>query len=99
MLTNFECFKRFHKEKIEFANNQNLKDEDTRLLTNFFHLQNTYLSFMDYNDDNSDNGINAENYFIVNSSNGKSKVSIQDYFKYLEILNPNFAVIPFEYVI
>lgn len=54
---------------------------------------------MDYNDDNSDNGINAENMLIVNSSNGKSKVSIQDYLKFLDILNPNVAVMPFEYVI
>jgi hypothetical protein len=93
-----ESFKRFHKEKIESVNNQNLKDEDTRLLTKFFHLNKTYLSFMDYNDDNSYNGINSENYLMVNSSTGKSKVSIQDYLKFLEILNPNFAVMPFEYV-
>ncbi len=53
---------------------------------------------MDFNSDNLDNGINAENFFIVNSSNGKSKVSIQDYLNYLQILNPNVAVMPFEYV-
>jgi len=93
-----ECFKKFQKEKIETTNTLNSSEEETRLLTKFFHLNKTYLSFIDYNQDNSDNGINSENFLLVNSTTGKSKVSIQDYLKYLEILNPNIAEIPFEFV-
>jgi hypothetical protein len=98
LLTNIDIFTKFHKEKIELLNHKNLCDEDTRLLTKFFMLDKTYLSFMDFNDDNNDNGINAENLLIVNSSNGKSKISVQDYVKFLDVLNPNVAEMPFEYV-
>lgn len=94
-----ETFNRFYSNKNDFFKvDSSPKETETRLLTNFFNLSKTYLSFIDYNDDNSENGINNEKFLIVNSSSGKSKVLIEDYVRHLSILKPDTAVIPFEYV-
>lgn len=92
-----ECFPKY-LDSLEL----NIEDESTqdrnRVLTKFFNLKNTYLSFMDYNEDNNDNGVNDDDTLIINSTTGKTKVSIQDYVKNLKILDPDVAVMPFEYV-
>jgi hypothetical protein len=78
-------------------NNNSIKTEE-RIISKFFNLKNTYLSFIDCNDDNDENGTNNEKYLILNASNGKSKILISEFAEDLNILNPNVAILPFEYV-
>ena len=57
-----ETFKKFHEKKIK------INPVEERLLTKFFNLKNTYLSFLDSNDDNDENGTSNEKYLIVNAA-------------------------------
>lgn len=86
-----ETLRKFNEKKMQ-------NNPPERLLSKFFKLKNTYLSFIDCNDDNDDNGTNNEKYLIVNASNGKSKVSISQFSEDLKMLKPNVAVLPYEYV-
>ena len=94
-----KTLRKFHEIKMnKNKNNEEEEIERERLLSKFFNLKNTYLSFIDSNEDNDENGTNNEKYLIVNATNGKSKVSISEFVEDLKILNPNVAVLPFEYV-
>ena len=53
------------------------------------------LNFTEYN---NDFGIGEENSFYVQSNTGKVKITIEQYLKYINYLNPQFIVCPFEFI-
>ena len=85
LINYLDIFTEYHKRNPEAKN----------LLTDYFKQDNIYLGFTDYLDDL---GANDEHSYLVNSSTGKSKITDSEYLKYLVMLNPKYAVIPFEYV-
>ena len=69
--------------------------KEKRVLNSYLKLSNIILGFGDYNPDYGSNDL--ETYFI-NSNTGKVKITLKEYIKYLFILNPQYALVPFEYV-
>ena len=69
--------------------------KEKRVLNSYLKLPNIILDFGDYNPDYGSNDL--ETYFI-NSNTGKVKITLKEYIKYLFILNPQYALVPFEYV-
>jgi hypothetical protein len=69
--------------------------KEKKVLNNYLKIPNIILGFGDYNSDYGSNDL--ETYFI-NSNTGKVKITLKEYIKYLFILNPQYAIIPFEYV-
>jgi len=69
--------------------------KEKRVLNSYLKLSNIILGFGDYNPDYGSNDL--ETYFI-NSNTGKVKITLKEYIKYLFIMNPQYAVVPFEYV-
>ena len=69
--------------------------KEKRVLNSYLKLPNIILGFGDYNPDYGSNDL--ETYFI-NSNTGKVKITLKEYIKYLFILNPQYTIVPFEYV-
>ena len=69
--------------------------KEKRVLNSYLKLSNIILGFGDYNPDYGSNDL--ETYFI-NSNTGKVKITLKEYIKYLFIMNPQYALVPFEYV-
>ena len=69
--------------------------KEKRILNSYLKLSNIILGFGDYNPDYGSNDL--ETYFI-NSNTGKVKITLKEYIKYLFILNPQYTIVPFEYV-
>ena len=69
--------------------------KEKKVLNNYLKISNIILGFGDYYSDYGSNDL--ETYFI-NSNTGKVKITHKEYIKYLFILNPQYAIIPFEYV-
>ena len=69
--------------------------KEKRVLNSYLKLSNIILGFGDYNPDYGSNDL--ETYFI-NSNTGKVKITLKEYIKYLFILNPQYTIVPFEYV-
>lgn len=72
-----------------------LHSNSKRILNDYFQLDSIYLGFTEYL---SDYGCGEENTFFVQTNTGKGKVTSQEYLKYITIFNPEYAVIPFEYI-
>jgi hypothetical protein len=68
------------------------------VIQEYFHLENSYLSFHDSGAVSSDLGCGEDNIYLLQTNTGKTKVTTQEYIKFLKILNPTFTVCPFEYV-
>ncbi len=85
-----------NKKEDSITNNSH---NDNKLLSQFFKLDYTYLSFMDSNEVSGDIGLSDDNVYLLKTNTGKTKVTIQEYIKYLDIFNPEISHSPFEYVI
>ena len=83
---------------LDIFDDYNSKTNSNNILKDFFHLDRSYLSFFDDKDTNTEYGSSETTSISVKSLNGKSKLTFQDYIKYVELLNPNIAVLPYEYV-
>jgi hypothetical protein len=71
---------------------------DNKLLSQYFKLDYTYLSFMDSNDASGDVGANDDHTYMLKTNTGKTKVKTSEFIKYLNLFNPEVAHLPFEYV-
>ena len=69
--------------------------EKTDLLKEYFKIDKIYLGFTEYL---GDYGSSEEHSYLVNSSTGKSKITDKEFLKYIQMFNPLFTVLPFEYV-
>lgn len=87
----YESHLKFKDEKLEKA----------KVLSKFFNLDKTFLNFIDVHDTSvtKDCGTNDLDLYLIDSNTGRVKVTIKEYFDNLKILQPEFAVIPFEAVI
>jgi hypothetical protein len=63
---------------------------------------NTYLKIdeiiLGFNEYLSDFGTNELEKYFLNSNTGKVLITLKEYIKYLFIMNPQYAILPFEYV-
>ena len=68
---------------------------EKHVLNAYLKLDKIILGFNDYLDNfgSSDN----ENY-LINSNTGKVKITLKEYMKYLLIMNPQYSIVPFEFV-
>ena len=78
----------FEKYHFQFPNEKNV-------LNSYLKMDQIILGFNDYLADfgNSEN----ENYYI-NSSTGKVKITLAEYLKNFFIMNPQYTILPFEYI-
>jgi hypothetical protein len=88
LLNYLDIFEKFN-EKVKPANG---------VIKEYFHIDNSYLSFHDSNCVTADLGSSEENLYLLQTNTGKTKITTQEYIKFLKILSPTLAVIPFEYV-
>lgn len=88
LLNYFDIFENFHKE--------NQKEE--RLLSKYFQLKNIYLGFMDTENITGEIGSNEDNVYYLMTNTGKSKIKTDQFLKILNISNPNYVEIPYEFV-
>ena len=65
------------------------------MLNSYLKIDQIILGFNDYL---SDFGINETEIYFLNSNTGKVKLSLKEYLKTLFIMNPQYAILPFEYV-
>lgn len=86
-LTNMDIFKRFAEEK---KSNDVFKD--------LFNLDNVYLSLFCAKDCTLDLGCGDTNSIYVQCTNGKGKLTFEDYINSINLLNPKIAVVPYEHV-
>lgn len=91
-----EIFEKYNEKtkSQEQASNHN----DNRLLSQYFKLDYTYLSFMDSQDAGGDVGANDDNVFMLKTNTGKTKITVQNFIKYLDLFNPEITQVPFEFV-
>ena len=66
-----------------------------KVLNSYLKLDEIILGFNDYLSDFGTN--DTENYFL-NSNTGKVMITLKEYIKFLFITNPQYALLPFEYV-
>ena len=78
-----------------FDNYHSQFPNEKKVLNSYLKLDQIILGFGDYLSDFGSSEI--ESYFL-NSNTGKVKISLKDYIKYLFIMNPQYSIIPFEYV-
>ena len=78
----------FEKYHSQFPN-------EKKVLNKYLKLNNTILGFGDYSPDFGTSEL--ETYFI-NSNTGKVKITLKEYIKYLFIMNPQYALVPYEFV-
>ena len=80
-----DIFEHFHSQ---FPN-------EKKVLNTYLKLDQIILGFTDYL---SDFGTNENELYLINSNTGKVKITLKEYIKYLFIMNPQYAILPFEYV-
>ena len=80
-----DIFDRYHSQ---FPNEKNV-------LNSYLKIDQIILGFNDYL---SDFGMNEPEIYLINSNTGKVKITLKEYIKYLFIMNPQYAFLPFEYV-
>ena len=68
---------------------------EKKVLNTYLKLDQIMLGFTDYL---SDFGTNEVGLYLINSNTGKVKITLKEYIKYLFIMNPQYAIVPFEYV-
>ena len=68
---------------------------EKKVLNTYLKLDQIILGFTDYL---SDFGTNEIESYLINSNTGKVKLTLKEYIKYLFIMNPQYAILPFEYV-
>ena len=69
--------------------------KEKKVLNNYLKLDNIILGFGDYS---SDFGTSDLETYFINSTTGKVKITLKEYIKYLFIMNPQYFIIPFEYL-
>ena len=80
-----DIFENYHSQ---FPNERNV-------LNKYLKIDNIILGFGDYL---SDFGSSEQENYFINSTTGKVKITLKEYFKYLFIMNPQMIITPFEYV-
>ena len=78
----------FEKYHSQFPN-------EKKVLNSYLKIDNIILGFNDYL---SDFGANELEIYFINSNTGKVKITLKEYIKNLFIMNPQYAILPFEYV-
>lgn len=68
---------------------------DKKVLNNYLKLDNIILGFGDYSPDFGTSDLET---YLINSTTGKVKITLKEYIKYLFIMNPQYVILPFEYV-
>ena len=69
--------------------------KEKKVLNNYLKLDNIILGFGDYS---SDFGTSDLETYFINSTTGKVKITLKEYIKYLFIMNPQYFILPFEYL-
>lgn len=109
MLNYLDIFEQFDKKinknsettSIKVLDNSKItirNHNDSKVLSQYFKLDYTYLSFMDSNDASGDVGANDDHIYLLKTNTGKTKVKTSEFIKYLNLFNPEIAHLPFEYV-
>ena len=78
----------FEKYHSQFQNSK-------KVLNEYLKIDQIILGFNDYL---SDFGMNEPENYLINSNTGKVKITLKEYLKFLFIMNPQYALLPFEYV-
>ena len=78
----------FEKYHSQFPN-------DKKVLNSYLKIDQIILGFNDYL---SDFGANEDEVYFLNSTTGKVKINLKEYFTNLFIMNPQYALLPYEYV-
>ena len=78
----------FEKYHSQFPNSKNVLNE-------YLKIDQIILGFNDYL---SDFGMNEPEIYLINSNTGKVKITLKEYIKILFIMNPQYVILPFEYV-
>lgn len=78
----------FEKYHSQFPN-------EKKVLNSYLKIDNIILGFNEYL---SDFGANELEIYFINSNTGKVKITLKEYIKNLFIMNPQYAILPFEYV-
>ena len=68
---------------------------EKKVLNNYLKLDQIFLGFGDYSPDFGTSDL--ETYFL-NSTTGKVKITLKEYIKYLFIMNPQYVIVPYEFV-
>ena len=76
------------KYHSQFPNEKNV-------LNSYLKLDDIILGFGDYS---SDFGTSDLETYFINSNTGKVKITLKEYIKYLFIMNPQYLIVPFEYL-
>ena len=69
--------------------------KEKKVLNNYLKIDQIILGFGDYS---PDFGISDLETYFINSTTGKVKITLKEYLKYLFIMNPQYAILPFEFV-
>ena len=69
--------------------------KEKKVLNNYLQLDNIILGFGDYS---SDFGTSDLETYFINSNTGKVKITLKEYIKFLFIMNPQYFIVPFEYL-
>ena len=72
--------------------------EKERPINSFFNLSGTLLAFHADNEHSLDFGCSDEKAFYVNSSNGKKKVTFDDFAGFIAVTKPDKFVLPYEFI-
>ena len=78
-----------------FENYHTQFPSEKKVLNKYLKLDNIILGFGDYL---SDFGSSELETYFINSTTGKVKLTLKEYFKFLFIMNPQGIIVPFEYV-
>ena len=68
---------------------------EKKVLNSYLKIDQIVLGFNDYL---SDFGTNETEVYFLNSNTGKVKITLKEYLKNLFIMNPQYAMLPYEYV-
>ena len=68
---------------------------EKKVLNKYLKLDNIILGFGDYS---PDFGTSEVETYLINSNTGKVKITLKEYIKYLFIMNPQYAIVPYEFV-
>ena len=78
----------FEKYHSQFPN-------EKKVLNSYLKIDNIILGFNEYL---SDFGANELEIYFINSNTGKVKITLKEYIKNLFIMNPQYVILPFEYI-
>ena len=80
-----DIFENFH---FQFPN-------EKKLLNSYLKIDQIILGFNDYLSDFGNSELEA---YFLNSNTGKVKITLEEYLKNLFIMNPQYVILPFEYL-